>query len=179
VGREVIEVMGARSGGRIVLTGSCAMVGRYMANIGDCCAKRTAPVAFLAHGVRQETGPDIEVVVNAAEADASVSVYVAVTGRSAQSGDHGLVGRDNRVNRLITALSPDEPRGSRWQESRHAWGKLCNVGAHRIACAVTRETREVEDAYPTLRISPRRFRDHSHIEKHTRNFASTIHCYKP
>jgi len=40
--------------------------------------------------------------VNAADRDAPDSVYLTVTGLSAEAGDDGQVGRGNRVNGLIT-----------------------------------------------------------------------------
>ena len=44
--------------------------------------------------------------VNAADDSASGSVYLTVTGSSAEAGDDGQVGRGNRVNGLITPCRP-------------------------------------------------------------------------
>ena len=47
-----------------------------------------------------------EVALNTADGDPADSVYLTVTGLSAECGDDGQVGRGNRVNGLIT---PDRP----------------------------------------------------------------------
>lgn len=144
---EDIKVMGARVGDRITLTVACAMVGRAIANIGEYFANKASLTDFLAHRVRQETGFDTEVAVNAADGDSQESVYVTVTGLSAEAGDDGQVGRGNRVNGLITPYRPMSLEAAAGKNPVSHVGKLYNVMAHRIAAVVVREMHEVEAAY--------------------------------
>jgi len=55
---------------------------------------------------REACGGEVEVAVNAADGETADSVYLTVTGLSAEAGDDGQVGRGNRVNGLITPYRP-------------------------------------------------------------------------
>ena len=50
--------------------------------------------------------PRVEVLVNAADDLETESVYLTVSGTSAEAGDDGEVGRGNRANGLITPCRP-------------------------------------------------------------------------
>lgn len=52
------------------------------------------------------TGREVSVWINAADDYDKESVYLTLTGTSAEAGDDGSVGRGNRVNGLITPYRP-------------------------------------------------------------------------
>jgi S-adenosylmethionine synthetase len=54
----------------------------------------------------RHTAKSLEVVVNAADDLEAGSVYLTVTGTSAEAGEDGEAGRGNRVNGLITPFRP-------------------------------------------------------------------------
>jgi S-adenosylmethionine synthetase len=86
---EDVKVMGIRCGDSVQLTVSCAMIGRYLANMDDYLGQKAA-LEKLVHGVAAERGfAACKVAVNAADCIATGGVYLTVTGTSAEAGDDG------------------------------------------------------------------------------------------
>jgi S-adenosylmethionine synthetase len=139
---EDIKVMGIRGGARIHLTVACALVGRHVADMDDYRAKKRR----VADVVRRAAGPDCEVQVNTADGDTPDSVYVTVTGLSAESGDDGQVGRGNRVNGLITPYRPMSLEAAAGKNPVTHVGKLYNVAAARIAREAAARVPGVQEA---------------------------------
>jgi len=136
---EDIKVMGVRQGAAIHLTVACAVVGRCVADLHDYFSKKAA-IGALALGAAQEiTSGPVEVEVNTADGDEAQSVYITVTGTSAEAGDDGEVGRGNRVNGLITPYRPMSIEAAAGKNPVTHVGKLYNILAQRIAAAVVKE----------------------------------------
>jgi S-adenosylmethionine synthetase len=130
---EDVKVMGIRCGDRVQLTVSCAMIGRYLANMDDYLGQKAA-LEKLVHGIAVEHGfAECEVAVNVADAVATGSVYLTVTGTSAEAGDDGQVGRGNRVNGLITPCRPMSLEAAAGKNPVTHVGKVYNVVARDIA----------------------------------------------
>ena len=86
----------------IHLTGACAFVGRHVVSLDEYQEKKTA-IGRLATAAAHAAGAaQVEVEVNPADGASEDSVYLAVTGTSAEAGDDGQVGRGNRVNGVIS-----------------------------------------------------------------------------
>ena len=103
---EDVKVLGVRRGDRIELTLACATVDRHLADLPAYLETR-AWVRERAGRVAHEIADrEVEVVVNAADDPAAGSVYLTVTGTSAEAGDDGQTGRGNRVGGLITPYRP-------------------------------------------------------------------------
>ena len=96
-----------------------------------------------ARGRRRE----VEVAVNAADGDAESTIYLTVTGLSAEAGDDGQVGRGNRANGLITPYRPMRLEAVAGKNPVTHVGKLYNLAASRIAHAVLAEIPAVTEAY--------------------------------
>lgn len=60
-------------------------------------------------------------------------LYLTATGSSIESGDEGLVGRGNRIHRLITPLRPMSMEGAAGKNPVYHIGKLYYVTAQRIS----------------------------------------------
>jgi S-adenosylmethionine synthetase len=144
---EDIKVMGARRDGKIALTVACAFVGRHVADLSDYWAKKARVRELAFDAARVLTQMPVEVQVNAADGATSGSVYLTVTGLSAESGDDGQVGRGNRVNGLITPYRPMSLEAAAGKNPVTHVGKLYNVMAQRIAQAVVSEVAEVSEAH--------------------------------
>jgi S-adenosylmethionine synthetase len=144
---EDVKVMGVRQGNRIRLTVACALVDRYIADMGNYLAKK-ARIEQLTQGASYalSQGP-LEVSVNTADGTTPDSVYLTVTGTSAEGGDDGQVGRGNRVNGLITPYRPMSTEAAAGKNPVSHVGKLYNILAHRLACAITVQVAEVSEAY--------------------------------
>jgi S-adenosylmethionine synthetase len=145
-----IKVLGVRSGARFELTLACAFVGRHIADLADYFAKKEGVRALAAAAVREAAGGEVEVQVNAADGDSADSVYLTVTGLSAEAGDDGQVGRGNRVNGLITPYRPMSLEAAAGKNPVSHTGKLYNLLADRIARALVAELPGVEEAHCRL-----------------------------
>jgi S-adenosylmethionine synthetase len=144
---EDIKIMAVRHGGSLKLTIACAMIGRFLAGT-DSYLEQTAALAGRVRECAGEHGfPECEVAVNAADDPASGSIYLTVTGTSAEAGDDGQVGRGNRVNGLITPLRPMSLEAAAGKNPISHVGKIYNVLATRVAGALVSAVPEVTEAY--------------------------------
>ena len=103
VGRD-IKVMGARADGDITVTIACPVLATRVADRA-AYDEVVAAVRSHARSIGSEiAGRDIDVNVN--QADQEDSVYLTLSGTSAEAGDDGQVGRGNRFGGLITPYRP-------------------------------------------------------------------------
>jgi len=144
---EDIKVMGARRGETIRLTLACAIVDRCVTGLDDYRATKVAITDLALAEARKRTSASVSVEVNTADGDTPDSVYLTVTGTSAEAGDDGQVGRGNRVNGLITPYRPMSIEAAAGKNPVTHVGKLYNVLAQRIAGSIVREVTGVQEAY--------------------------------
>ncbi|TNE55538.1 MAG: S-adenosylmethionine synthase, partial [Sphingomonadales bacterium] len=143
---EDIKIMGVRKADTIHLTIGCAFVDRFLAGMQEYCAAK-AHVGEMARTVgRRHTDREIVVTVNAADDIAAESVFLTVTGTSAESGDDGEAGRGNRVNGLITPYRPMTMESIAGKNPITHVGKLYNLAAGQIAHALVEQMPEVIEA---------------------------------
>ena len=143
-----VKVMGARCGKEMKLTVACALVARHVANLTEYWRKKSHICALALEAARSPSAnAQVSVSANTADGETADSVYLTVTGLSAESGDDGQVGRGNRVNGLITPSRPMSLEAAAGKNPVTHVGKLYNVMAHRIAHAVVNEVAEVEESY--------------------------------
>jgi S-adenosylmethionine synthetase len=145
---EDVKVMGLRTGDALRVTVACALVGRHVADFADYQARKATVRARAIDSARRAhpwTG-EIEAEVNTADGPTLDSLYLTVTGLSAEAGDDGQVGRGNRVNGLITPYRPMSLEALGGKNPVSHVGKLYNVLATRIAHAVAAEIPGVIDA---------------------------------
>jgi len=133
---EDVKVLGVRRGDRIELTLACATVDRHLADLSeyletvDRIRERAMEVA------REIADREVEVVVNAGDDRAAGSVYLTVTGTSAEAGDDGQTGRGNRVGGLITPYRPMTLEAAAGKNPVSHVGKLYSIVARRLAAAL-------------------------------------------
>lgn len=130
---EDLKVMGIRVGNALQLTVACAMIGPHLAHIDDYLAAKAALAKLTSELALGHGFGTCEVGVNSADDPASGSVYLTVTGTSAESGDDGQVGRGNRVNGVISPCRPMSLEAAAGKNPLSHVGKLYNVVAFRIA----------------------------------------------
>ena len=130
---EDVKIMGVRRGQRMHLTVACAFVDRFVPSLAAYVEQKSALSARVERVARAITQHDVAVDVNAADDVQASSVYLTVTGTSAESGDDGQVGRGNRVNGLITPYRPMTLEAAAGKNAVSHTGKLYNVAAHWIA----------------------------------------------
>ena len=144
---EDVKVLGLRSGERIDLTVACAFVGRHVRDLADYVAKKERVRQLARTAAREACGGEVDVAVNAADGDTADSIYLTVTGLSAEAGDDGQVGRGNRVNGLITPYRPMSLEAAAGKNPVSHTGKLYNLLAARIAQRLAAELAGVDEAY--------------------------------
>jgi len=144
---EDVKIMAVRNGGRVTLTIACAMIGRFLAGIDSYLESKAALAAWVRECASEHGFAECDVAVNAADDPASGSIYLTVTGTSAEAGDDGQVGRGNRVNGLITPLRPMSLEAAAGKNPVSHVGKIYNVLATRVAEAVVSAFPEVTEAH--------------------------------
>ncbi len=133
---EDIKVMGVRRLGEIDMTVSCAMISRHLRTIGDYRTEIAHLGGMADAATERVTGRRPQITVNAADDPARGSIYLTVTGTSAEAGDDGEAGRGNRVSGLITPHRPMTMESVAGKNPITHVGKLYNVAARRIAAAI-------------------------------------------
>lgn len=144
---EDIKVMGVRKQDTLELTIACAFIDSHITNIDDYVARRANLVALVEQAVKTESAMPLHTNVNAADDIDKGSLYLTVTGTSAESGDDGEVGRGNRVNGLICPYRPMNMEAAAGKNPVTHVGKLYNIVAQRIAATLVEELEEVQQAY--------------------------------
>ncbi|WP_456472056.1 methionine adenosyltransferase, partial [Methanocaldococcus sp.] len=131
---EDIKVMGLREGKDIKLTIAMAVVDKYVKNLDEyreVINKVKKKVEDLAKKIAD--GYNVEIYINTADDYERGSVYITVTGTSAEMGDDGSVGRGNRVNGLITPFRPMSMEAASGKNPVNHVGKIYNILANLIA----------------------------------------------
>lgn len=144
---EDIKVMGLREKDKIKLTVAVAMVDRFVNNIGEYDAVKTEIADFLKDISSEYTSRDVEVFVNTADNYENQSVYLTVTGTSAENGDDGNVGRGNRCNGLITPGRPMSMEAASGKNPINHVGKLYNILSNMIANRCYEEVEGIREVY--------------------------------
>lgn len=142
-----VKVMGARTDASLRLTVACAIVGRHVHDLAGYFAAKARIRALALAAARDAAGMEsVEVEVNTADGETPESIYLTVTGTSAEGGDDGQVGRGNRVNGLITPYRPMSLEAAAGKNPVTHVGKLYNLMATRIARAVVEQVPGVDEA---------------------------------
>jgi len=145
-GGEDVKVMGVRQGSRIDLTIARAFVDRHIPSFDDYLSQR-AELEAEARRIASGFSDNTNIRVNAADGKEPGSIYLTVTGTSAEAGDDGEVGRGNRANGLITPHRPMSLEATAGKNPVSHVGKLYNVLAREIAESIVLELDAVEAAH--------------------------------
>ncbi len=133
---EDIKIMGVRRGDAIHLTVGCAFIDRHVSDIRDYADKKRCVGEIARELARRHTRRQVMVTVNAADDLAAGSIFLTVTGTSAESGDDGEAGRGNRANGLITPYRPMTMESLAGKNPITHVGKLYNLAAGLAAAAL-------------------------------------------
>jgi len=147
---EDVKVMGVRRGNTIYLTIACAMIDRFLSGVDEYLDAKARVAERALAAARAVTSLEVTAEVNVGDAPERGSVYLTVTGTSAEAGDDGQVGRGNRVNGLITPLRPMTLEAAAGKNPVTHVGKLYNVLATRVCRAIVEGAPDVEHAHCLL-----------------------------
>ena len=130
---EDVKIMGIRHRDTVSLTIACAMIDRHLAHLDDYLAEKAAIEMLVQELANRHGFSRCDVNVNAADDLSARSMYLTVTGTSAEAGDDGEVGRGNRINGLITPWRPMSLEAPAGKNPVTHVGKIYNVAAREIA----------------------------------------------
>ena len=140
-----VKIMGKREGDRIDITVAAAMVDRYVDGLEEYDDAVASVREFVTGLAEDHTDREVHVDVNTADDYDEGSVYLTVTGTSAEQGDDGSVGRGNRANGLITPNRPMSMEATSGKNPVNHIGKIYNLLSTRIAESVTDEVDGIRD----------------------------------
>ncbi|ELZ13485.1 S-adenosylmethionine synthetase [Halovivax asiaticus JCM 14624] len=158
-----VKIMGKREGDEIDVTVAAAMIDEH---IQDMDAYRDAVEdvrAFVADVAAEHTDRTVRVHVNTADDYDAGSIYLTVTGTSAEQGDDGSVGRGNRANGLITPNRSMSMEATSGKNPVNHIGKIYNLLSTQIAQATVAEVDGVRDLRVRLLSQIGRPIDHPHV----------------
>jgi len=143
---EDVKVMGVRSGESYRFTVACAFIAAHVPDMAAYRAHKALVQALALEAVHTVSRAPVEITVNAADGDTEDSIYLTVTGTSAEAGDDGEVGRGNRVNGLITPCRPMSMEAAAGKNPISHVGKLYHLAAGRIARELVAEVAGITEA---------------------------------
>lgn len=145
-----IKVMGLREGNRIKLTVAVALISKHVNSIDDYVKAKEKIKNDLENLAKKITELEVDVFVNTADNIEQESVYITLTGTSAEMGDDGSVGRGNRVNGLITPFRSMSLEAAAGKNPVNHVGKIYSVLATEMAERLSSEIDEIDDITITL-----------------------------
>jgi S-adenosylmethionine synthetase len=144
---EDIKVMGLREDDKITLTIANAMVSKYIPDLDHYRGVKEEMTSTIKDLASKVTDLDVEVAINTADDYNRGSVYLTVTGTSAEMGDDGSVGRGNRVNGLITPNRYMSLEAAAGKNPVNHVGKMYNLVSNIIANDIVSAVEGVKEVY--------------------------------
>jgi S-adenosylmethionine synthetase len=141
------KIMCLRDGDAVTLTLAIAFVDRYCASIGEYVEMKSfiqERVEAVAKGL---TDRQVRVAVNTGDDIENGSVFLTVSGTSAEMGNDGSVGRGNRANGLITPNRPMSMEATSGKNPINHIGKIYNLLANQIAHDCVEKVDGIEEIY--------------------------------
>lgn len=143
---EDVKVMAARRDDHITLTVSLPLIATEVPDAATYVEARDAVREAVLTYASSLTSRRLAVHVNTADDLATDSVYLTLTGTSAEQGDDGSVGRGNRVNGVIAPFRAASLEAAAGKNPVSHVGKLYNLLALQASQAVVEQVPEVRSA---------------------------------
>jgi S-adenosylmethionine synthetase len=140
-----VKIMGKREGDQIDITVAAAIVDDHVADLDEYDATVNAIREHVDSLAAEYTDRDVTVHVNTADDYEDGSIYLTVTGTSAEQGDDGSVGRGNRANGLITPNRSMSMEATSGKNPVNHIGKIYNLLSTDIAERVVEEVDGIRD----------------------------------
>lgn len=147
---EDIKVMGLRENNTITLTIADAMVSKHIPDLDHYKSVKEEMQEEICRMAERITDRDVTVQINTADDYDRGSVYLTITGTSAEMGDDGSVGRGNRVNGLITPNRLMSLEAAAGKNPINHVGKIYNLLSNRIAEDIASAVEGIEEVYVKL-----------------------------
>lgn len=141
------KIMCLRDGDAITLTFAMAFVDRYCSSIAEYIEQKNVLTEQIEAVAKRFTNRKVNVAINTADDLENASVFLTVSGTSAEMGDDGSVGRGNRANGLITPNRPMSMEATSGKNPINHIGKIYNLLATQIAQDCVAEVDGIEEIY--------------------------------
>ncbi|HJL43437.1 MAG TPA: methionine adenosyltransferase [Myxococcales bacterium LLY-WYZ-16_1] len=141
---EDVKVMGVRLGEEVELTVACALIGPELPRLEDALALKAELAEVSNEAAKSVADLPVRTQVNTADDPEAPTLYLTVTGTSAECGDDGEAGRGNRANGLITPYRPMTMESVAGKNPSTHVGKIYNVVAERIASSIVSEVQGID-----------------------------------
>lgn len=142
---EDMKIMALREKDRITLTVGDAFVSKYVDDYQHYTDAKQRLNDFVNRVAETHTNREVTTQVNMA--DTRDSVYLTVTGTSAEMGDDGATGRGNRCNGLITPSRPISLEATAGKNPVNHTGKIYNLLANKVANEVVDSVDGIQEVY--------------------------------
>jgi S-adenosylmethionine synthetase len=139
---EDIKVMGVCMSEMTKMTIAIAMVDKFTADINSYKENIEKIKSFIKSELKLS---NCEIFINTADDVEKESIYLTVTGTSAEGGDDGQVGRGNRVNGLITPYRPMSLEAYSGKNPVSHVGKIYNLFSYELSRSIC-ENKYAEEA---------------------------------
>ncbi len=143
---EDVKVMAYRNKEKLNITVAAAFLSSEVESLEDYMDKKEIAVSRIYELVEELYEGEFDVFLNTADHPEKGSVYITVTGTSAEMGDDGSTGRGNRTNGLITPFNPMSLEATSGKNPVAHVGKIYNVLSGFIAEKIVEEVEDVESA---------------------------------
>ncbi len=140
-----VKIMGKREGDQIDVTVAAAMVDEHVADMDEYAEAVESVREYVREVAAEYTDREIDVHVNTADDYEEGSIYLTVTGTSAENGDDGSVGRGNRANGLITPNRSMSMEATSGKNPVNHIGKIYNLLSTEIAESVVDDVDGIRD----------------------------------
>ncbi|MFC4245831.1 methionine adenosyltransferase [Natribaculum luteum] len=140
-----VKIMGKREGDQIDVTVAAAMVDEHVADMDEYVEAVESVREYVRDVAAEYTDREIDVHVNTADDYEEGSIYLTVTGTSAENGDDGSVGRGNRANGLITPNRSMSMEATSGKNPVNHIGKIYNLLSTEIAESVVDDVDGIRD----------------------------------
>ncbi|AKB52665.1 Archaeal S-adenosylmethionine synthetase [Methanosarcina barkeri str. Wiesmoor] len=147
---EDMKVMGLRDGEDITLTICSGMIGRYIDDLDSYINMTQEMQTYVEEMATRYTERNVKVCINTGDNLKTSSIFLTVTGTSAEMGDDGSVGRGNRCNGLITPNRPMSMEATSGKNPINHIGKIYNLLSTQMARDIVKQVPEVQDVYIRL-----------------------------
>jgi S-adenosylmethionine synthetase len=126
------------------------MVGKYIDDMDHYINLKEEMVDYVTDLALKRTDRKVTTFINAADNCEKNSVFLTVTGTSAEMGDDGSVGRGNRSNGLITPNRPMSMEATSGKNPINHIGKIYNLLSTQMAKDIVKAVPDVDDVYIKL-----------------------------
>jgi S-adenosylmethionine synthetase len=143
---EDVKVMGMRQGDEMMLTVAMPLIATQIRDITEYQEVKQATEVAIQTFASQLDERKVVVAVNTGDDEANDSIYLTLTGTSAEMGDDGAVGRGNRVNGVIAPFRPTSLEAPCGKNPISHVGKVYNLLALLAAQDIVNKVPTVREA---------------------------------